>query len=73
MTTILETISRFFKQRRSGSRRPSPKAVSLALSGAVMIWTPDGNVVVDPKTARHLAVKLAHLADKAELSMRLSA
>ena len=72
MTTFLEALTRFFSHRRTGYRLPAKRAVSTALTGAVMIWTQDGNVVLDPDTARKVARKLAHLAVKADSPMGLS-
>jgi len=72
MEHIIASIKTFIRNRKSGSRTPAQRAVSLALTGAVMIWTPDGNVVVEPNTARSLAQKLNRLADLAEQPVRLS-
>lgn len=49
-----------------GVRRPAQRVVPLALSGAVMVWTAEGNIVVETETARELAAKLVKLADLAD-------
>lgn len=72
MPTFIESLTRFFSQRRTGYRKPAKRAVSTALTGAVMIWTQDGNVVLDPDTARKVAGKLSRLADQADGTMDLS-
>jgi hypothetical protein len=52
-------------------RKPSSRAIPVALTGAVLVWTATGNIVIDPQTARQLSERLAHLADLAEKPVKL--
>jgi hypothetical protein len=60
--SIIHRVSYFFE--RVKPRTPSKKFVVLGLSGsAVMVWTPEGNIVVTQETANTLARKLDRLAE----------
>ena len=52
--------------RALGYRKPSSSYYLVALSGATMVWTPRGNIVLDPKTTRKLGNHLVRMADIAD-------
>jgi hypothetical protein len=48
-------------------REPSKKALLTALSGAIVVLTPDGNnVVLAPETAREIGKHLTNMANLAD-------
>lgn len=52
------------------ARKPSSKARVLATTGAIIIHTSDGNVVMTPGLARAISAHLVKLADLAEMTSR---
>ena len=56
--------------RKMGLRKPARKYYLASLSGgALMIWTPGGNVVLPTALARKLAVDIPQAADLADQFM----
>lgn len=58
-------IVRMFRGRNV-FRRPANSSYLVALTGAVMIFTPAGNVVLTPQAARRVAAQISGIADLAE-------
>lgn len=59
---IIKTIKRMFKKPRT----PSTYGRLIALTGAVVVWTRDGNIVITPELARQISNNLSHVADESE-------
>lgn len=62
ITDIYNRIVRHF----NGQQKPAMRIVSAALSGAVMICTTDGSVVITPQAAREMLQKLPALIELAD-------
>ena len=64
----MEIIPNYIKQLfAKPSRQPASSGNVVALSGAVLVHTEDGNnIVVTPDLAREIAKNLVHMANRAD-------
>lgn len=63
MEAIKQYLNKVFKKP---PRRPATAGHLVALSGAILIHTQDGNVVITPQLARDMAKQIPQLANQAE-------
>lgn len=64
MENIKQYVKRIFEKP---SRQPASSGNVVALSGAVLVHTEDGNnIVVTPDLAREIAKNLVHMANRAD-------
>jgi hypothetical protein len=65
LKAIYSTVMEFFKKH--GLRKPARRFILLGLSGdALMVWTPDGNIVLTRDTAAAMANHIGKMVNVLE-------
>lgn len=67
----MEAIAQYLKKAfKKPPRKPATAGNLVALTGAILIHTTDGNVVLTPQLARDMAKQIPQLANQAEIEVQ---